>query len=331
MKARHRLLPLLAISVGFSSASTDYFWNVSATGGDGIWGAGPGDKNWNLTAGAASGNTAWPDTGSDVAVFQNALGGTVTVFNTVTAAGITQDGANYTLNAGGINLANPGPTLPVIQVNTGTLTIQSTLDGTTGFRKAGAGTLALDSANTNIGPLQIGAGSLLLNGTLANIQILISAGGTLANLSGGLSSTAILTNSGTLTMGAADTIGTLMLSGGTVDGPGTLTATTVTLNGGTVAGKINGNTTSNGDVLVSGTLGGGSLDVTGGTLTLTGITNQRPIQISSGARLLVQGDGLAFAPTVTNNGTVTYNGQQMILSYIQNGNATLDGSGILET
>lgn len=331
MKARHRLLPLLAISVGFSSASTDYFWNVSATGGDGIWGAGPGDKNWNLTAGAASGNTAWPDTGSEVAVFQDTLGGTVTVFNTVTAAGITQDGANYTLNAGGINLANPGPTLPVIQVNTGTLTIQSTLDGTTGFRKTGVGILALDSANTNTGPLQIGAGSLLLNGTLANTQILINAGGTLANLSGGLSSTAILTNSGILTMGAADTIGTLMLSGGTVDGPGTLTATTVTLNGGTVAGKINGNTTSNGDVLVSGTLGGGSLDVTGGTLTLAGITNQRPIQISSGARLLVQGDGLAFAPTVTNNGTLTYNGQQMILSYIQNGNATLDGSGILET
>ncbi|MBN8457167.1 MAG: autotransporter domain-containing protein [Verrucomicrobia bacterium] len=331
MNFRHRLLPLLAISTGVATASTNLYWNTSGIGGDGIWGTGPGDKNWNITAGAASENTTWPDTGSEVAVFQDALGGTVTVFDAVTSAGITQNGSGYTINAGDIRLDNPGPALPVIEVNSDTLTIQSTLSGTTGFRKTGAGILALESTNTNTGPLQLSAGTLLLNGSLATPQILITAGATLSNTSGGLSPSAILGNSGTLTMGAADTITRLTLSGGTVDGPGTLTANSVYFSGGTVAGKINGNTTSNGDVLVSGTLGGGSLDVTGGTLTLTDITNQRPIQISSGARLLVQGNGLAFAPGLTNNGTLTYNGQNMIFTYAQDSNATLDGTGILET
>ena len=159
MKLRRFLLPILACSASLPAAAQgiNQYWNIGGTGGDGIWGTGPGEKNWNLTAGSASGNTTWANTGSEIAVFQDTLGGTVTLFDSINAAGITQNGSNYTLSAGDIVLANPGPTLPAVHVNTGTLTIQSTLAGTAGFQKTGPGTLALESANTNTGPLQIGA------------------------------------------------------------------------------------------------------------------------------------------------------------------------------
>ena len=87
MKARsgHRLLSLLVITAsistvivpGITGAATTEYWNPGGSGGSGIWGTSPGDKNWNLVAGAASGNTVWPDTGNEVAVFQDSIGGTI--------------------------------------------------------------------------------------------------------------------------------------------------------------------------------------------------------------------------------------------------------------
>ena len=128
MKLRRSSFPLLAVFAylsGHAAAATNQYWNFGGIGGDGIWGTGPGDKNWNLAAGAAVGNTTWPDTNNDVAVFQDALGGTVTVFDPALAAGLSQTGANYTLDAGTITLVpDAASAAPFVNVQAGTLTLQ---------------------------------------------------------------------------------------------------------------------------------------------------------------------------------------------------------------
>jgi hypothetical protein len=47
MKLRHPFLFLLIVCISFTgsnSAATNQYWNIGSTGGDGIWGTGPGDK-----------------------------------------------------------------------------------------------------------------------------------------------------------------------------------------------------------------------------------------------------------------------------------------------
>ena len=156
MKFRRSPFPLLAVFAcisGHAAAATNQYWNIGSTGGDGIWGTGPGDKNWNLAAGAAVGNTTWADPTDNIAVFQDAVGGTVTVFDPVQTNGLSQTGANYTLDAGVITLV-PGSAAaaPFIQVQSGTLTFKTTLAGSNGLLKTGGGTLLLANANSYTGP-----------------------------------------------------------------------------------------------------------------------------------------------------------------------------------
>ncbi|MCF7732605.1 MAG: autotransporter-associated beta strand repeat-containing protein, partial [Akkermansiaceae bacterium] len=297
MKLRRPFLPLLAICISFTGstpAATDQYWNPGGSGGDGIWGTGPGDKNWNLTAGAPAGNTTWLDAGDETANFQTTVGGTVTVFDTVTTSGIALDGAAYTLNAGVITLVpDTAATTPFVNVQTGTLTVDSELAGTSGLRKTGGGNLLLSGSNTYSGLTAVTAGTLNLTGSLAGTTVEISAGASMLDSSGGLANTAALTNSGILTINAPDTIASLTNNAGTVNGTATLTVTgatvfnggtlaapltlngtgggtfanatlagtfngTAALDGATVSGTLNGNTTSIGNTLVSGSLGGGS-------------------------------------------------------------------------
>ena len=77
MKFRRSPFPLLAVFACISShaAATNQYWNIGSTGGDGIWGTGPGDKNWNLTPGAAAGNTTRTDPTDNIAVLQDSVGG----------------------------------------------------------------------------------------------------------------------------------------------------------------------------------------------------------------------------------------------------------------
>ena len=284
MKARYsRLLPLLVMTASFaghSMGATNQYWNAGGTGGDGNWGTSPGDKNWNTLAGAPpAGNTFWADPSDEVAVFQDATGGTVTVIDTVQAAGIIQNGANYTINAGTITLVQDAAlTQPFIEVQTGTLTIDSTLDGANGLIKTGGGNLVLSNANSYTGTTTLMAGTLTLTGSLISATVDIAADATLVDSSSGLDAATVLTNAGELTVNAADTVANYTQNGlGELAGGAALTASGLaTLNGGTVSGHLLGNTLSTGDVLVSstGSLGGGSLNVTGSgkTLTLEGVS-----------------------------------------------------------
>ncbi|MEI6676091.1 MAG: autotransporter domain-containing protein [Verrucomicrobiota bacterium] len=248
MKARfpRRLLPLWVITVsaavvsvsGNVLAASVRFWNPVGSGGDGIWGTSPGDKNWNTTPGAATGNTVWPDTGNEVAVFQDALGGTVTVFTPVLAAGIRQQAASYMIDAETVTLVQDNAEAnPFIHVQSGTLTIAATLNGSHGLLKTGNGNLVLTAANSYAGTTAVTAGSITLtgNGSLASTAVDIAAGATLTDTNGGLAAGTVLTNSGTLAISAADTVGRFAQTAtGTLVSSATLTVSGLATFGGTL-------------------------------------------------------------------------------------------------
>ncbi len=365
MKARHRFLPLLAISASFATAATNQYWNVGSTGGDGIWGTGPGDKNWNLTPGAAAGNTTWADPTDNIAVFQDAGGGTVTVFDPVQTNGLSQTGANYTLDAGVITLVSDAASAaPFVSVQTGTLTVNSALAGTSGLVKTGAANLLLTAANPFTGPTAVNAGTLTLTGSLASTGVQIASGATLTDANGGLATATALTNAGTLVVNAAETIASLTNNAGTVNGTSVLTVTgpttftggtlgapltlngtgggtftnailagtfngTAALDGATVSGTLSGPTTSTGNTLVSGNIGGGSLAVNGGLLTLTGTSTNISVTVAAGAGLVDQSGGLDAATVLANAGTLTVNAADTIATYTQASTGALTGTGFL--
>ncbi len=306
MKAHHnlRLLPLLGITASFSAvnlpgnaiATTNQYWNADGTGGDGNWSTSPGDKNWNTTPGGPQpGNTFWSEPGGDKANFQDATGGTVTVIDSVQAAGIIQNGANYTLNAGSITLV-PDASLnrPFIKVQTGTLSIDTVLAGTDGLSKTGGGNLLLSNSNNYAGTTSVLAGTLTLSGSLSGTTVDVAAGAGLINQNGGLAANTVLTLAGTLTMNASDTVAAYASNGGTLSaGPGTLTTTLATLaNGSSVAGSLAAETLiSNGAVAISGSATGGSIQIASGVLTNTGTLGAASsrLDLAAGATLIAHG------------------------------------------
>ena len=114
-----------------------------------------------------------------------------------------------------------------------------------GIIKAGAGTLALNFANSYSGPTTVQAGTLLLNSSLASSGITADSGATL----GGTGSTA-----GTLTVAAGGTVAPGIMAGDLAVG--------TTLLAGTYACEIDG---SEADTLVVN----GNLDLSGATLALS--------------------------------------------------------------
>ena len=323
MKARScpRLLPLFVIAASISTvnltvpavAATSQYWNFASTGGGGIWGTGPGDKNWNLTAEAAAGNTTWPDTGNDIAVFQDTFGGTVTVFDPVLTNGICQTGAAYTLDAGTITLVpDSAAAAPFVHVQSGTLTLNTTIAGTHGLLKTGSGTLLLAHANTFTGPTTISAGTLDLTGTLTSPTVAILAGAALRDSAGGLDATTALSNAGTLTNTAPETIATYVSNGGSLTGTGLLTATTATLNDGSAVFATLAATTltSNGLVAISGTASANAINIASGSLTNTGTLGDSgtALNLTSGATLVGSGTQRYNLLTTAGPGTGTWQG-----------------------
>jgi autotransporter-associated beta strand protein len=344
MKTRtpHRFVLLITwISgiIAFTAArhlhAADVFWNPGGTGGDGVWGTGPGDKNWNDVPGALLDNTAWQDGIDDVAVFQDATGGIVTVFDSVQTAGIKQSGANYTINAGSIVMApDSALNVPFVNVQNGILTIDAPLAGSAGMVKTGGGTLLLSVANPYTGATAIQGGTLNLAGSLASTSLSISSGANLLNQNGGLSNSATLTNAGTLTLNANDTVASYLSNAGSLtNGPGTLFTTSAALNkGSTLGGLLNAvSLTSNGAVLLSGTATAGSASIQSGTLTLSGTLVSDTVGIASGALLLNQSGGLSSTATLTNAGSLTLTVNDTVASYLSNAGTLTNGVGTLFT
>ena len=112
----------------------------------------------------------------------------------------------------------------------------------------------------------------------------------------------------------SDTVGTFNMSAGSLNGSGTLTATTYGLSGGTV----------------NANLGAGTINVTTGTVTLNGTEAATTVNINSGALNLGNSNRLADGATVTVAGGIL--GMSTVTDTVGTFNmsaGSLDGSGTL--
>jgi autotransporter-associated beta strand protein len=318
---------------GIALGRTLHYWNVSGTGGDGIWGTSPGEKNWNAVQGAAVGNIAWPDTVDDVAVFQDGIGGIVTLSDFLQTSGMIQNGANYTINAGVITLMPDSmAAAPFIDVKTGALTIDSILAGNNGLIKTGAGSLVLTGSNTYSGVTRILDGSMSLSGSLESASLTIAPGAGMLNQNGGLSIGATVTNAGSLTLDSNDIVAGYVSNGGTLaNGTGVLLASTAALNAGSnVAGWLSAGTlTTNGPVLLGGTATAGSASIQSGALNLSGSLVSDRVVIARGASLINQNGGLSDTAALTNGGLLSLSVNDKVASYVSNSGTLAGGPGTL--
>jgi autotransporter-associated beta strand protein len=218
-------------SFGVTTAAPPLYWDANGStvgiGGAGTWDA--GTLTWTTDSnGATNPQTFDPNR---AATFAGVAGNVqVATAGIVASAGITLATAGYIINGGPITLG-AGPVLA--QHATGLSAINSSISGTSGFQKTGAGTLLLGGANTFSGTVRLNEGTLEISadenlGALENdVQF---GGGTLAfdgdvtlnvgrNLGGAGSIT--IHNGGTVTVNgsfqftsvAVPTGGTLVLAG----------------------------------------------------------------------------------------------------------------------
>lgn len=166
------------------------------------------------------------------------------------------------------------------------------------------GILVLSGNNTYTGITQINEGEITLSGSLASPTITIAQGSTLTDSSGGLASTATVTNSGTLALGAEETISSLTNSG-TISGSYTLAASTYSLTDGAA---------------VYSNLGTGILN-TNGDVALYGECAASTITVAENSNLHLWGEQLLLSSAAVNlNGSLTLEGGDQTIS-------TLNGSG----
>lgn len=282
--------------------------------------------------------------------------GTVTVNGTLGSNLITVPAGTLVLSGGNLDdlaqvststdgvleLNGDDTTGSYLQTGNGSLTGTGTLHATFGATLNGGeivGNLSGDTRSTgdvlvsgSIGGdyLTVTGGTLTLTGSSTfNNHVRIAAGATLLD-QGDLDSPAAIINNGTLTVDSTDTVSSYTQKVGAIfDGTGSLTTSyRAVLQGGEVAGTLLGDIISDGDILISGTIGGGKLDIREGTLTLTGTVNNSPVDIGGRAILLNQGN-IGDASEVSNRGILTMDVDDTVATYYQDIGARLDGAGVL--
>jgi fibronectin-binding autotransporter adhesin len=168
-------------------------------------------------------------------------------------------------------------------------------NSTGGLNETGGGTLVLNGSNTYQGATNVAGGTLTLNTTasILSTAVTISNGATLNALSGSIMPTNTdLVDNGTVNFkNATQSLDTLNGSGfATLNG-----TTVVVTNGGTFSGTISDFATSP-----------GSVNVAGGTLTLSGTNSYSGVTtVAAGAILNVTGTG-TIASALTTTGTVNF-------------------------
>lgn len=233
---------------------------------------------------------------------------------TVQYAGNNALGSNaVTVSGGTLDIQGFSDTVGAVTLNSGSIIGAGTLTGTSYSLKGGT-----VSANLGTGSMTVDTGTTTLSGNSASTAVTINSSGTLTlGAANRLDNSATVTvaSTGTLyTNGFNDTIGTLNLSGGSINGAGTITATTYNSTGGT----INAN------------LGAGDFNVTSGTTTLNGTSASTNVAISGGTLTLGAANRLDNSATVTvSGGSLNLGANNDTIGTFNMSSGSLDGTGTL--
>ena len=224
---------------GSSAASSEAFASQTLywTGGDGSWSVGGG--GW---ADANNNPVNWSN--GDIAVFDGASGGAVTIFESVAPLEIEFETGGYALGGGEIALPAGGG---VVRVDAAAATIAATI-ASGALAKGGSSALILSGASGYAGETVVVAGEVVVNGSLSSSGAVVVASG--ATLAGSGSVGAVYVDSG----------GTLAPGAG---GSGALTAVAVQLFAGCALTWFSGTGNSSTDGLV---VVGGALELAAGVV-----------------------------------------------------------------
>ena len=262
-------------------------------------------------------------------VLRNASANLLTLQNNETSTGKT------------MNIALGNSTNNIISVDgTGGITISSVIQGAgrnLTISGTNTGTVTLSGANTFSGTLTTSATTTSVSGTQSVTNVVVD-GGTL-NLGAAdrfLNTAAVSISSGTLGMSAFnDTVGSFLISGGTLAGSGTLTASTYALQGGTLTANLGAGaaTVTTGTTALNGALAASTVDVASGTLTAGSagrFTGTPTVTVSNGATLNLAGNetfgSLAGTGSVSNSaGRITAGGNNSSTTF----GGVLSGAGEL--
>ena len=275
---------------------------ISGLGGAGTWDA--ATANWCNPSNA---KVAWIP--GATAQFLTSSG-TVTVSGSHAYDALDFQIGGYTLN-GGTLTGTAGPDT-LLNINTGTTTIGTTLAGSLPHTKSGSGTLTLTGANTftavlavNAGSLNIGSGST--TGSIAS-DVSVASGATLVfNRSDSTAFNAVISGAGALTKQGAGTLslgGNSSFTGLTTVSVGTLAVTHANALGSTTTGT----TVASGAVLdIQGaavgaepvTLNGSVLKASTGTGSLSGTLT---FSSSTANTIDVGGTELTLSGQISGNG-----------------------------
>ncbi len=289
-----------------------------------------GNVNANLGTGTLNqvGNTTTFLNGTSAASAVNVNVGTLALGS----SNRLNDSAAVTINGGRLNLQNFSDTVGTFAINTGTLDGAGTLTAATYGLNGGT-----VNANLGLGIINQTGGTTLLNGTASALTVNVNGGTLQLGASDRLANGAALTlNNGTLNLAAFnDTVASLILNGGTLNGTGTLTAATYGLNGGTINANLGAGilTQLSNTTTLNGTSLSVDVNINGGSLTLGAaerLNNSAALKIAGGS-LNLAGFNETVSTFTINTGTLDGTGTLTAATYDLSGgaiNANL-GAGVL--
>ncbi|MFO1489361.1 MAG: autotransporter-associated beta strand repeat-containing protein [Kiritimatiellia bacterium] len=167
------IVPVLLLAT--SAPAVTYTWDANGgTAGTG------GTGNWDTTSALwdNAGLVAWPTTGTDNDALFDGTAGTVTLTTGITVNDLTFNLDGYSILG---NILTLNGTTPTLTVGAGLgATLGSSVAGSAGLTKAGAGTLTLNALNNPYtGATTVGAGTLALSGSTLRSTVNVTAGSTL--------------------------------------------------------------------------------------------------------------------------------------------------------